>query len=88
MELAKKRIAQRVRYGGQGVPDVDVERRYEESLANLYSIIPFCDLVDLYDNTQFFRRFAIIRKGKLVRLSASVPKWFDENLLKKAISNG
>ncbi len=85
VELAKKRIAHRVEHGGHGVPDADVERRYEESLANLYSIAPFCDLVDLYDNTQVFRRFAIIRKGEIVRLSASVPKWFDEGLLKKGL---
>ena len=83
VQLAKERIAHRVEQGGHGIPDADVERRYEESLTNLYKIIPFCDLVDLYDNTQVFRRFAIIRKGEIVRLSASVPKWFDKNLLNK-----
>ncbi len=81
--MAKERIAHRVEQGGHGFPDADVERRYEESLTNLYKIIPFCDLVDLYDNTQVFRRFAIIRKGEIVRLSANVPQWFDEHLLNK-----
>lgn len=81
VQLAKERIAYRVEHGGHGIADEDVERRYVESLKNLYEVIPFCDLVDLYDNTKAFRRFAIIRKGKIVRLSANVPQWFDENLL-------
>lgn len=68
--------------GGHGIPDADVERRYGESLKNLYKLIPLCDLVDLYDNTQIFRRFAIIRKGEIVRLSANVPSWFDVSVLK------
>ena len=81
-EIAKKRISHRVAMGGHGIPDADVERRYGESLKNLYKVIPLCDLVDLYDNTQIFRRFAIIRKGEIVRLSANVPPWFDVSVLK------
>ena len=81
-EIAKKRISHRVAMGGHGIPDADVERRYGESLKNLYKLIPLCDLVDLYDNTQIFRRFAIIRKGEIVRLSANVPSWFDVSVLK------
>lgn len=81
-EIAKKRISHRVAMGGHGIPDADVERRYGESLKNLYKVIPLCDLVDLYDNTQIFRRVAIIRKGEIVRLSANVPSWFDVSVLK------
>ena len=81
VQLAKERIAYRVEHGGHGISDADVERRYRESLINLYTVIPLCDLVDLYDNTQAFRRFAIFRKGEIIRLSANVPKWFDIDLL-------
>lgn len=81
VDLAKQRIAYRVEHGGHGIADEDVERRYTESIKNLYTIIPVCDLVDLYDNTQRFRRFAIIRKGKLVRLSKNVPQWFNQTVL-------
>lgn len=83
VDLAKQRIAYRVKHGGHGIPDEDVERRYTESIRNLFTIIPFCDLVDLYDNTHCFRRFAIIRKGMLVRLSKNIPRWFDKNMLEK-----
>ena len=34
-EIAKQRIAERVKMGGHGIPDRDVEKRYEESLRNL-----------------------------------------------------
>lgn len=53
------RIAERVEMGGHGIPDKDVDKRYEESLKNLHNIINLCDLVALYDNTDSFRRFAI-----------------------------
>ena len=31
-EIAKQRIAERVKMGGHGIPDRDVEKRYEESV--------------------------------------------------------
>ena len=34
-EIAKQRIAERVKMGGHGIPDRYVEKRYEESLRNL-----------------------------------------------------
>ena len=39
-ELAKKRVAHRVRSGGHGIPDEDIERRFFESLDNLKTIYP------------------------------------------------
>ena len=77
-DLAKERIAKRVSEGGHGVSDADVERRYEQSFKNLLKIIPICNLVALYDNTEEFRRFAIYKDGVLVRKSHRVPEWFDE----------
>lgn len=75
-EIAKQRIAERVKMGGHGIPDKDVEKRYEESLKNLYNIIKLCDLAALYDNTEGFHRFAIYKNGKVVRLSKNVPEWY------------
>lgn len=40
VDLAKERIARRVSMGGHGIPDKDVERRYENSFENLAKIIP------------------------------------------------
>ena len=75
-EIAKARIAERVSMGGHGIPDKDVEKRYIESFVNLRKVIGLCDLVSLYDNTETFRRFAIFRNGKIVRLSGNVPEWY------------
>lgn len=76
VEVAKQRIAQRVKDGGHGIPDKDVERRYTESIENLRKLLPLCDLVALYDNTIHFRRFAIYKNGTLVRISKNVPLWY------------
>lgn len=75
-ETAKSRIVHRVKSGGHGIPDADVERRYEESFINLRLVIPLCDMVVLYDNTESFNRFAVYKSGKLFRLSEAVPEWY------------
>lgn len=75
-EIAKQRIAERVKMGGHGIPDKDVERRFDESLKNLQEIIGLCDLAALYDNTNEFRRFAIYKSGELVRMSKNIPDWY------------
>lgn len=75
-EIAKQRISERVATGGHGIPDQDVEKRYVESFKNLHKIIDICDLVALYDNTERFHRFAIFKKGNIVRLSDNVPEWY------------
>lgn len=75
-KIAKQRIAERVKMGGHGIPDKDVEKRFEESLSNLHKIIGLCDLAALYDNTTDFRRFAIYKSGEIVRLSKNIPQWF------------
>lgn len=74
-EIAKQRIAERVKMGGHGIPDKDVEKRFGESLSNLHKIIGLCDLAALYDNTNEFRRFAIYKSGEIVRMSKNIPKW-------------
>lgn len=80
-ELAKERVAIRVREGGHGIPESDVERRYTESFQNLKDVLPLCDLTAFYDNTESFRRFAIYKHGELVKLSHYVPNWFEKNIL-------
>lgn len=75
-EIAKQRISERVKMGGHGIPDKDVEKRFGESLKNLHEIIDLCDLAALYDNTNEFRRFAIYKNGEIVRLSKNVPEWY------------
>ena len=76
--IAKKRISERVKMGGHGIPDKDVEKRFGESLRNLHKIIDLCDLVALYDNTDEFRRFAIYKNGQRIRVSKIIPKWYEK----------
>ena len=77
VEIAKERVAKRVSQGGHGVAEADIERRYIASLEAFWRVLPLCNLVAVYDNTEDFRRFAIYKDGSLVRLSHKVPKWFD-----------
>lgn len=75
-EIAKSRIAERVKMGGHGIADQDVDRRYMESLKNLKKVIRLCDLTALYDNTIEFRRFAIYKNGEVIRISKNIPEWY------------
>lgn len=77
VEIAKERVRSRVDKGGHGIPDADIERRYTETFCNLKEILNLCDLAALYDNTAKFRRFAIFRNGKIVRVSHNIPKWIE-----------
>lgn len=76
VEIAKHRIADRVKNGGHGIPDADVERRFKESFENLKLIIPYCDEIYFYDNTEVFYRIAAITNGKDEIRHSGLPSWF------------
>lgn len=75
-EIAKKRIAYRVRNGGHGIPEADIDRRYNESLENLRKVLSICDVVQIYDNTVTFEKIADYERGKLIWQADSLPKWY------------
>jgi predicted ABC-type ATPase len=77
-ETAKLRVKLRVEHGGHGISDEDIERRYVKTFENLKEVLPLCDLAAIYDNSEAFRRFAIYKNGKCVRLSSNVPKWYED----------
>ena len=77
-DIAKSRVALRVQRGGHGIPEADIERRFTETFVNLNKILPICDLVIFYDNTEKFRRFAIYRNGSPARISQRIPDWFKQ----------
>lgn len=77
-ELAKKRIRERVRNGGHGIPEEDVDRRYYESLRNLKAVFPICDKADIFDNSEEFNKVAEFIKGERKWQSEKVPKWYLE----------
>lgn len=82
-DIAKERVLERVKQGGHGIAEKDIERRYIDTFDNLKLVLPKCDLVAFYDNTVGFRRFAIYKNGDPVRVSHNVPIWykrFTENM--------
>lgn len=79
VDIAKARVRSRVECGGHGVPDADIERRYVESINNLFKIIPVCDEVFVYDNTFAFNIFAKYSRGALEWINSQFPNWFNRN---------
>lgn len=77
-DQAKERVHKRVRQGGHGIPDEDIERRYYESLKNLSLVIPVCDKVTVYDNSEEFTKIAEFENGKCTWQNERLPKWYCE----------
>ena len=75
IDTAKERVRLRVKNGGHGIPDEDIVRRYSESIANLESIIPICEQVKIYDNTDSFVKVASFINGKCVDRIEDIPLW-------------
>lgn len=76
VDIAKERVLQRVKQGGHGISEKDIEKRYVDTFDNLKLVLPKCDLAAFYDNTIEFRRFAIYKNGSLIRVSHNVPIWY------------
>lgn len=77
VNIAKERVAARVKQGGHGIAEQDIEKRYTDTFENLKIVLPECDLAAFYDNTTGFRRFAIYKNGKPIRISHNVPMWYE-----------
>ncbi len=75
VEIAKERVKQRVKAGGHGIPEKDIERRYIESFEQLKKVLPLCDKVELFDNTNSFLKLATFINGNCVMKKDSVPQW-------------
>lgn len=63
-----------------GVENADIARERVAARVkqggNLKIVLPECDLAAFYDYTIEFRRFAIYKNGKAVRVSRDVPMWY------------
>lgn len=77
-DIAKERVAGRMKQGGHGIAEQDIERRYIETFDNLKIVLSECDLAAFYDNTIEFRRFAVYKNGKPVRVSHEIPLWYEK----------
>jgi predicted ABC-type ATPase len=69
VELNIDRVAQRVARGGHNVPQEDIRRRYERSLANLPKAIERADSIQIFDNSTAigYQQVLAITNGTIVR---------------------
>jgi predicted ABC-type ATPase len=70
------RVRSRVQRGGHFIPDVDVRRRYQRSIANLPKAIRTVDLAGIYDNSGDGHRLALlVKNGVVVECATDLPWW-------------
>jgi predicted ABC-type ATPase len=70
------RIQERIARGGHSVPDADVRRRYERSMANCPAAMLLADFGMIYDNSGAeFRMVLVVRRGRIVWRAAPLPAW-------------
>lgn len=74
-QIAKERVRLRVSRGGHGIPDKDIERRYDESLNNLLNVANLCNEINIYDNTDIFKLVIFIKNGKIMWYDKNLPNW-------------
>jgi len=79
IEVALDRIKKRVSKGGHGIPEKDVRRRYKNSFENIGKVLPFCDVVVVYDNTTAMEIVAKFVGGNLVYKAKAIPSWITDN---------
>ncbi len=73
-DLAVQRVQQRVQKGGHGIDEATVRKRYSVSMTALRTIIPLCDIVEIFDNTSEFTSVAKYKNGEWIEFDFSC-KW-------------
>lgn len=56
-ELAIERVKKRVEKGGHGVPEKRIRERYKQSLKHLKELMPYCDNILIFDNTDTLKLY-------------------------------
>ena len=70
--LNVQRVASRVGDGGHDVPEVDIRRRFERSMANLPIAADLVDLLSVYDNSdRNIKRVLLIKNHRIRRYASS-----------------
>jgi len=74
-----KRVRLRVSQGGHDVPDADILRRYQRSLANVPAAIRLVDSATMLDNSgPMYIRVLRTRAGRIICKGASPPAWVEQ----------
>lgn len=76
VEHSRSRVASRVRSGGHPVPEADIVRRFDRSLANLAPAIRLAHRALVLDNSGERSRLLLSREnGRTKRVTARMPAW-------------
>jgi predicted ABC-type ATPase len=80
-----ERIKNRVRYGGHNIPQSDVKRRFLTRQSDLLKVVPLCDFVEFYTNTNGFELIAsgCVKQNNIFLYyrydkKTENPLWFEE----------
>ena len=75
-DQSNSRVSERVRRGGHDVPEQDIYRRFDRSLANLPAAIGLSDRVRILDNSDERRRTLLkIDNGQVRTVNRIIPEW-------------
>lgn len=76
IEIVLDRIENRVKYGGHGIPEETVRKRYVSSINNLRQAIDAFDTVYIYDNTNNIIDVATYYHRELIWSLDNLPNWY------------
>ncbi|WP_051940673.1 AAA family ATPase [Stenoxybacter acetivorans] len=75
------RVGMRVKLGGHDVPEADIFRRFDRSLANLPQAIAISDRVLILDNSGKNHRLLLnMEYGNTKFISSNLPDWFRQSI--------
>jgi predicted ABC-type ATPase len=82
-----ERVADRVATGGHNVPEEDIRRRYERSMANLPIAVGLANNITIFDNSTSLKYQAklTIENAKITQQAENLPKWLTDAISQKQI---
>ncbi len=81
--LSEARVAARVARGGHDVPSERLQRRYQQSLENLATALPWITQATVFDNSLSsapYLPILSVKEGKVTFRSLDIPLWFRQTL--------
>lgn len=76
VRLSHERVYNRIIKGGHGVDKDLIDKRYKRSFENLYNVLPLCDNVYIYDNSNVFVDIIKVKHNKVIFISDEIPEYF------------
>jgi len=77
-DLAIQRVQERIKKGGHGVDEDIIRSRYVTSLKNLTEILPLCDTVNIYDNSEKINGILSVERKELIYIRDNIPSYIED----------